>query len=79
MLRDASNNNVVYFYTEPIKEFRLSQSLLRGAFLTLYLYFTQSEKFTGSMIATLEGWLDTVVKQNFEDMNRALKQRAEEQ
>ena len=41
------------------------------------VHFTQSEKFTGSMVASLEGWLDTVVKQNFEDMNRALKQRAE--
>ena len=41
--------------------------------------FTQSEKFTGSMVASLEGWLDTAVKQNFEDMNRALKQRAENQ
>jgi hypothetical protein len=43
------------------------------------VYFTQSEKFTGSMVASLEGWLDTAVKQNFEDMNRALKQRAEKQ
>ena len=41
--------------------------------------FTQSEKFTGSMVASLEGWLDNAVKQNFEDMNRALKQRAENQ
>jgi hypothetical protein len=41
------------------------------------VHFTQSEKFTGSIVASLEGWLDTVVKQNFEDMNRALKQRAE--
>ncbi len=41
------------------------------------VHFTQSEKFSGSMVASLEGWLDTVVKQNFEDMNRALKQRAE--
>ena len=41
------------------------------------VHFTQSEKFTGSMVASLEGWLDTAVKQNFEDMNRALKQRAE--
>jgi hypothetical protein len=41
--------------------------------------FTQSERFTGSMIASLEGWLDTAVKQNFEDMNRALKQIAEKQ
>ena len=41
--------------------------------------FTQSEKFTGSMVVSLEGWLDTVVKQNFEDMNKALKQRAEKQ
>jgi hypothetical protein len=41
------------------------------------VHFTQNEKFTGSMVASLEGWLDTAVKQNFEDMNRALKQRAE--
>jgi hypothetical protein len=41
------------------------------------VHFTQSEKFTGSMVESLEGWLDTAVKQNFEDMNRALKQRAE--
>lgn len=39
--------------------------------------FTQREKFTGSMVESLEGWLDTAVKQNFEDMNRGLKQRAE--
>jgi hypothetical protein len=31
------------------------------------------------MVASLEGWIDTVVRQNFEDMNRALKQRAENQ
>ena len=43
------------------------------------VHFIQSEKFTGSMVASLEGWLDTAVKQNFEDMNRALKQRAENQ
>ncbi len=43
------------------------------------VHFTQSEKFTGSMVESLEGWLDTAVKQNFEDMNRALKQRAENQ
>ncbi len=43
------------------------------------VHFTQSEKFTGSMVASLEGWLDTALKQNFEDMNRALKQRAEKQ
>ncbi len=41
------------------------------------VHFTQSEKFTGSMVASLEEWLDTAVKKNFEDMNRALKQRAE--
>ena len=41
------------------------------------VHFTQSEKFTGSMVESLEGWLDTAVKQNFEDMNRALKQRTE--
>jgi len=41
--------------------------------------FTQSEKFTGSMVASLEGWIDTAVRQNFENMNRALKQRAEKQ
>ncbi len=43
------------------------------------MHFTQSEKFTGSMVASLEGWLDTAVNQNFEEMNRALKQRAENQ
>jgi hypothetical protein len=43
------------------------------------VHFTQSEKFTGSMVASLEGWIDTALKQNFEDMNRALKQRAENQ
>src|SRR5688500_5074680 len=37
------------------------------------VHFSQSEKFAGSMVASLEGWLDTAVKQNFEDMNRALK------
>jgi hypothetical protein len=41
------------------------------------VHFTQSEKFTGSMVESLEGWLDTAVKQNFKDMDRALKQRAE--
>jgi len=39
--------------------------------------FTQSERFTGSMVTRLEGWLDTPVKSNFEAMNRALKDRAE--
>jgi hypothetical protein len=43
------------------------------------VHFTQSEKFTGSMVASLEGWIDTTVKQNFEEMNRALKQIAEKQ
>jgi hypothetical protein len=43
------------------------------------VHFTQSEKFTGSMVASLEGWIDSALKQNFEDMNRALKQRAENQ
>jgi hypothetical protein len=43
------------------------------------VHFTQSEKFTGSMVASLEGWLGTTIKKNFEDMNRALKQRAENQ
>jgi hypothetical protein len=41
------------------------------------VHFTQSEKFSGSMVPSLEGWLDTAVKHNFEDMNRALKQVAE--
>ena len=41
------------------------------------VHFTQSEKFTGSMVASLAGWLDTAIKQNFEAMNMALKQRAE--
>ena len=39
--------------------------------------FTHSEKFTGSMVESLDKWLDTAVKQNFEAMNRALKERAE--
>ena len=39
--------------------------------------FIHSEKFTGSMVPMLEGWLDTVVRQYFEDMNKALKDRAE--
>ena len=41
--------------------------------------FIQSERFTGSMVPSVEGWLDTAVKQNFEEMNKALKQRAEKQ
>ena len=40
-------------------------------------HFIQSEKFTGSMVPMLEGWLDTVVKKHFEEMNNALKDRAE--
>jgi hypothetical protein len=43
------------------------------------VHFTQSEKFTGSMVASVQGWIDTALKQNFEDMNTALKQRAENQ
>jgi hypothetical protein len=43
------------------------------------IHFVQSEEFTGSMVESLEEWLDTAVKQNFEDMNIALKQRAEKQ
>jgi hypothetical protein len=43
------------------------------------MHFIQTEKFTGSMVESLELWLDTAVKQNFEDMNIALKQRAEKQ
>ncbi len=43
------------------------------------MHFIQTEKFTGSIIESLEEWLDTAVKQNFEEMNRALKQRAEKQ
>ncbi|HKU49861.1 MAG TPA: SRPBCC domain-containing protein [Nitrososphaera sp.] len=39
--------------------------------------FVHSEKFTGSKVAMLEGWLDTSVRKHFEDMNRALKDRAE--
>lgn len=41
--------------------------------------FIQSEKFTGSMVESLDKWLDTAVKQNFKAMNRALKERAENQ
>ena len=43
------------------------------------MHFIQTEKFTGSMVESLEEWLDTAVKQNFEDMKIALKQRAEKQ
>lgn len=39
--------------------------------------FIHSEKFTGSMVPMLEGWLDTLVRKYFEDMNKALKNRAE--
>jgi hypothetical protein len=39
--------------------------------------FTQSEKFTGSMVSQLESWIDTALKSNFEAMNKALKERAE--
>ena len=39
--------------------------------------FIHSEKFTGSMVPMLEGWLDTVLRRYFEDMNKALKQRVE--
>jgi hypothetical protein len=41
------------------------------------VHFVHSEKFTGAMVPSLEGWLDTVVRQHFEDMNKALKARAE--
>jgi hypothetical protein len=43
------------------------------------IHFIQSEKFTGSMVGSLGEWLDTAIKQNFKDMNIALKQRAEKQ
>ena len=39
--------------------------------------FIHSEKFTGSMVPDLEGWLETVLRKYFEDMNRAFKNRAE--
>ena len=39
--------------------------------------FIHSEKFTGSMVPMLEGWLDSAVRKYFEDMNQALKSRAE--
>ena len=41
------------------------------------VHFIHSEKFTGSMVSMLEGWLDAVVRKYFEDMNKALKDRAE--
>ena len=62
-------NGEHYFLIEPIENNNNNNKV----------HFTQSEKFTGSIAASLEGWLDTAVKQNFEDMNRALKQRAENQ
>jgi hypothetical protein len=39
--------------------------------------FIQSERFTGSMVESLDKWLETAVRQNFEAMNKALKDRAE--
>jgi hypothetical protein len=42
------------------------------------VHFVHSEKFTGSMIEALEGWLDTTVRNHFEDMNKALKAKAEQ-
>jgi hypothetical protein len=39
--------------------------------------FIQSERFTGSMVESLDKWLEIAVRQNFEAMNKALKDRAE--
>ena len=41
------------------------------------LHFIHSERFTGSMVAPREAWLDKVIKWNFEIMIKALKDRAE--
>jgi hypothetical protein len=41
------------------------------------VHFIQGERFTGSMVASLEEWLDKVIKRNFEVMNNALKDRTE--
>jgi hypothetical protein len=41
------------------------------------VHFIHSERFTGSMVASLEEWLDKVIKRNFEVMNKALKDRTE--
>ena len=41
------------------------------------VHFMHSERFTGSMVASLEEWLDKVIKRNFEVMNNALKDRTE--
>ena len=65
---DDTFNGEHHFLIEPIEDNNNNK-----------VHFTQSEKFSGSMVASLEGWLDTAVKQKFEDMNRALKQRAEKQ
>lgn len=42
------------------------------------VHLTHSEKFTGPMVAALEGWLDTEVRRQFEAMNKALKARSEQ-
>ncbi len=42
------------------------------------VHFILSEKFTGSMVEALAGWIDTAVRQHFEAMNKALKDRAEQ-
>jgi hypothetical protein len=39
--------------------------------------FNGEHSFTGSMVPMLEGWLDSAVRKYFEDMNKALKNRAE--
>ena len=42
-----------------------------------HVHLVHGEKFTGTMVPMLEGWLDTEVRKHFEDMNKALKDRAE--
>ncbi len=43
-----------------------------------YVCFIQRETFKGLLVPFLAGKLDTETRRGFEDMNRALKERAEE-
>ena len=38
------------------------------------VHFTHSEKFTDSMVAALEGWLDTFIRSHFDEMKSAESQ-----
>ena len=38
------------------------------------VHFTPIEKFTDSMVAALEGWLDTFIRRHFDEMKSAESQ-----